>query len=72
MVALGLYNSLKKTKKLEVREDFRSGKLEILIATETMIDKFDLSKIGTIINFDLPDYTESYVCRLSNLGMMGH
>lgn len=69
--ASGLYSSLKKAKKHEVKDLFVAGKIKYLVATENMVEKFDFSKLSLIVNLDLPEYLESYQARLGNLGALG-
>lgn len=47
---------------------FEEGKNRILIATDVMARGLDLEKISHVINFDTPDYPETYMHRIGRTG----
>jgi len=50
---------------------FKSGKLQLLIATDIAARGIDVSGIGHVINFDLPEVPETYVHRIGRTGRAG-
>lgn len=52
-------------------EAFRSGKLDILVATDVAARGLDVQRITHIINYDIPADTESYVHRIGRTGRAG-
>ena len=51
--------------------DFRSGKLEALVATDVMSRGIDVDDIDWVVNFDVPMDTEDYVHRIGRTGRAG-
>lgn len=52
--------------------DFRSGKENILIATDISARGIDIAGIDVVINYDLPDIAENYVHRIGRTGRGMH
>ena len=49
----------------------RSGQVEIVIATDVAARGLDVERIATVVNFDMPNDTESYVHRIGRTGRAG-
>ncbi len=49
----------------------KSGKLDILVATDVAARGLDVDRISHVINYDIPYDTESYVHRIGRTGRMG-
>jgi superfamily II DNA/RNA helicase len=45
-------------------EGFRSGKYDILVATDIAARGLDISEISHVINFDIPDTADNYTHRI--------
>ncbi|WP_455206976.1 DEAD/DEAH box helicase [Kaarinaea lacus] len=52
-------------------EQLKSGKLDILIATDVAARGLDVKRISHIINYDIPYDTEAYVHRIGRTGRAG-
>ena len=52
-------------------ERLRSGKLNILVATDVAARGLDVSRISHVINYDIPYDTEAYIHRIGRTGRMG-
>jgi len=50
---------------------FKSGKLDILVATDVAARGLDVDRISHVINYDIPHDTESYVHRIGRTGRAG-
>ncbi len=50
---------------------FKSGKLDILVATDVAARGLDLERISHVINYDIPNDTEAYVHRIGRTGRAG-
>jgi ATP-dependent RNA helicase RhlE len=51
--------------------EFKSGKVKILIATDIAARGIDVSGVSHVINFDLPNVSESYVHRIGRTARAG-
>lgn len=52
--------------------DFKSGKVQILIATEVAARGLDIQGLEYVVNFNLPFLAEDYVHRIGRAGRAGH
>ncbi|MDO8337121.1 MAG: DEAD/DEAH box helicase [Microcella sp.] len=52
-------------------EQLKSGKLDILVATDVAARGLDVERISHVVNFDIPVDTESYVHRIGRTGRAG-
>ncbi|MCF8060802.1 MAG: DEAD/DEAH box helicase [Bacteriovoracaceae bacterium] len=52
-------------------EDFKNGKIRVLVATDIAARGIDVSNITHIINYDLPDDPKSYVHRIGRTARAG-
>jgi len=58
--------------RFKVLEDFSSGKVRILIATDVSSRGIDIKDVEYVINYDLPDVAENYVHRVGRTGRGGN
>ena len=49
-------------------EDFKKGKIRVLVATDIAQRGLDISGISHVINFDVPQQAEDYVHRIGRTG----
>ena len=54
--------------RMKALEDFRSGKLKVLVATDIAQRGLDISGITHVINYDVPQQPEDYVHRIGRTG----
>jgi len=54
--------------RMKALEDFKSGKLRVLVATDIAQRGLDISGITHVINFDVPQQPEDYVHRIGRTG----
>ncbi|MGA9340835.1 MAG: DEAD/DEAH box helicase [Rhodanobacteraceae bacterium] len=52
-------------------KDFKSGKIEILVATDIAARGLDIAQLPSVINFDLPNVPEDYIHRIGRTGRAG-
>jgi ATP-dependent RNA helicase RhlE len=52
-------------------EEFRSGKIRVLVATDIAARGIDIDGISHVINFELPNVSESYVHRIGRTARAG-
>lgn len=48
--------------------DFKSGKVQVLVATDIAARGIDIDQLPHVVNFDLPDVSEDYVHRIGRTG----
>lgn len=69
--AEGIHGDLTQSKRDSVMRNFRSGKTEILVATDVAARGLDIGDVTHIYNFDIPQDAESYVHRIGRTGRLG-
>ncbi|MBI1390326.1 MAG: DEAD/DEAH box helicase [bacterium] len=52
-------------------ERFRTGKLDILVATDVAARGLDVDRVSHVFNYDIPHDTESYIHRIGRTGRAG-
>ena len=70
-VARALHGDLPQGERNRVLDDFRSGKIRFLIATNVAARGLDIQGVSHVLNFDLPDTAEEYVHRIGRTGRAG-
>jgi len=58
-------------KRIKTLEDFRSGKIPVLVATDVAGRGLHVDDISHVINFSLPEDSEDYVHRIGRTGRAG-
>ncbi|MBP6826307.1 MAG: DEAD/DEAH box helicase [Saprospiraceae bacterium] len=66
-----LHGDLAQSDRDRVMQRFREGNLQLLIATDVAARGLDVSNISHVINYGLPDETESYTHRSGRTGRAG-
>jgi len=69
--ARGLTGNVVQTKRLRVLDEFREGKLPILIATDVASRGLHIEGVSHVINYDLPQDSEDYVHRIGRTARVG-
>jgi ATP-dependent RNA helicase RhlE len=52
-------------------EDFKSGSLRVLVATDIAARGLDIAQLPQVVNFDLPNVAQDYVHRIGRTGRAG-
>lgn len=69
--AEGLHGDMKQTMRDRVMRGFRTGKTEILVATDVAARGIDVDNVDAVFNYDLPQDDEYYVHRIGRTGRAG-
>jgi ATP-dependent RNA helicase DeaD len=69
--AEGLHGDMKQQQRDRVMSRFRSGSIDILIATDVAARGIDIDDIDIVYNFDVPQDVEYYVHRIGRTGRAG-
>ena len=63
-----LQGNLSQNQRNEAMNGFRSGKYDILVATDIAAHGIDVPEISHVINFDMPDTVDAYIHRIGRTG----
>ncbi|OJX37934.1 MAG: RNA helicase [Chloroflexi bacterium 44-23] len=70
--ATSLQGNLSQGQRDRAMENFRSGRAQIMVATDIAARGIDISKISHVINYDMPDTVDAYTHRIGRTGRMEH
>ena len=71
MKATGMHGDKTQNRREKILESLKEGKTKIVVATDVAARGIDVDGITYVVNYDLPDDTESYVHRIGRTGRMG-
>lgn len=69
--AAGLYGSSVKTDRKKALEDFRNGKIQLLVASDVAARGLDISEVDYVFNLDIPEDPQIYLHRVGRTGRAG-
>ncbi|AQS54047.1 ATP-dependent RNA helicase CshA [Jeotgalibaca dankookensis] len=69
--AEGIHGDLTQKKRMSVLKDFKTGNLDILVATDVAARGLDITGVTHVYNYDIPQDPESYVHRIGRTGRAG-
>ena len=64
----GMHGDMNQSQRLNTLRKFKEGNLEFLVATDVAARGIDVENVTHVINYDLPQDTESYVHRIGRTG----
>jgi len=67
-----LSGDVQQNRRLRVLEDFRAGKIRVVVATDVAGRGLHVDDIGFVVNFDFPYEADDYVHRIGRTGRAGH
>ena len=67
----GIHGDLSSDLRKHILEDFKSGKLRILLSTDLLSRGIDIQQLSLVINYDLPREKETYIHRIGRSGRYG-
>lgn len=70
-LAEGIHGDLSQAKRMSVLKQFKTNKIDILVATDVAARGLDISGVTHVYNFDIPQDPESYVHRIGRTGRAG-
>ena len=71
IAADAIHGNKSQTHRTKALQDFRSGQLRVLVATDIAARGIDIEDISHVINYDLPNIPESYVHRIGRTARAG-
>ncbi|MEC8130481.1 MAG: DEAD/DEAH box helicase [Pseudomonadota bacterium] len=66
-----LHGDMRQYIRQKVLRRFKKGELRLLVATDVAARGIDVSGLGLVVNYDLPEMVESYVHRIGRTGRAG-
>jgi superfamily II DNA/RNA helicase len=69
--AAALHGDLAQGARTQVLEDFKDGRLQVLVATDVAARGIDIARLPAVVNYDLPRSTDDYVHRIGRTGRAG-
>jgi ATP-dependent RNA helicase RhlE len=66
-----IHGDKSQAERLLALEDFKSGKVHVLVATDVASRGLDIEGLPQVINFDVPHYPEDYIHRIGRTGRAG-
>jgi len=66
--AASLQGNLSQGKRQEAMDGFRSGKFQILVATDIAARGIDVTRVTHVINYDVPSTPDAYIHRIGRTG----
>jgi ATP-dependent RNA helicase DeaD len=67
----GLHGDLKQNQRSQVMNDFKSGQIGLLVATDVAARGIDVQNVDAVFNYDIPDEDEYYIHRIGRTGRAG-
>jgi ATP-dependent RNA helicase RhlE len=69
--ASAIHGNKSQAARLKALEDFKRGRVNILVATDIAARGLDIAELPQVVNFDLPNVPEDYVHRIGRTGRAG-
>jgi ATP-dependent RNA helicase RhlE len=66
--AAALQGNMSQNQRQRALDDFRGGRIDILVATDVAARGIDVADITHVINFDMPDTVDAYTHRIGRTG----
>lgn len=66
--SLFMHGGKEQNDRLEVLNNFKQGKVKMLIATDVSARGIDIADVDFVVNYDLPEHPENYVHRVGRTG----
>ncbi len=67
-----LHSNRTQRERMDALEGFKSGKYELMVATDIASRGIDIAGVSHVINYDVPQHPEDYVHRIGRTGRAQH
>lgn len=71
LTAAAIHGNKSQAARTRALEDFKSGKVAVLVATDIAARGIDIDQLPQVVNFELPNVPEDYVHRIGRTGRAG-
>lgn len=68
IATVAIHSNRTQRQRLNALDSFRSGKHQVMVATDIAARGIDIDGISHVINFDIPTYAEDYIHRIGRTG----
>ena len=72
ITSLAIHGNKSQGARIKALEDFKSGAIRVLVATDIAARGIDIDQLPHVINFELPNVPEDYVHRIGRTGRAGN
>lgn len=69
--AMAIHGNKSQSARMTALDNFKSGAIRVLVATDIAARGLDVSDLGCVINYELPNVPETYVHRIGRTGRAG-
>lgn len=69
--AAGIHGDMKQLQRSSVMNSFKSGRINVLVATDVAARGIDVSGVDAVFNYDIPQDNEYYIHRIGRTGRAG-
>ena len=69
--AAPIHGDLAQSLRTQTLEDFKSGKVKLLVASDVAARGLDVPSVSHVFNYDVPNHSEDYVHRIGRTGRAG-
>ena len=71
ITAMAIHGNKSQSARTKALADFKSGRLQVLVATDIAARGIDIDQLPHVVNFELPNVPEDYVHRIGRTGRAG-
>ncbi len=71
MIAYAIHGNKSQNARQSALKGFKSGDIRVLVATDIAARGIDINELELVVNFDLPNISETYVHRIGRTGRAG-
>jgi ATP-dependent RNA helicase RhlE len=72
MRVVSIHGDKSQTARQRALQDFKNGRMRILVATDIAARGIDISELPYVVNYDVPESPETYVHRIGRTGRAGN
>lgn len=69
--AIAIHGNKSQNQRTRALQDFKTGKSQVMVATDIAARGIDINQLPQVVNFDLPNVPEDYVHRIGRTGRAG-
>lgn len=69
--SIGLHGDMRQAARTQVMQDYKNGRIQILVATDVAARGIDVEDIDAVFNYDIPQEDEYYIHRIGRTARAG-